>query len=217
MSKGAAPKTESMKIKYKCLFDIFASFSAIILALPILLIIYLLIKLTSKGPAIFKQTRAGKNEQPFTLYKFRTMKMDVDPFGASPKSQDDPRLIKYGKFLREYSLDELPQLFNVLKGDMSIVGPRPFYMEQVAQWNDYHRQLLQIKPGLTGMAQVSGRGALTHEAKLDIEVKYLKHKNIRRDLMIIFRTFAVVLTKEGIYEKRYSKKEHTRGEQHHSQ
>ena len=201
-----------MKLSANRILDICISLPVIIGALPVFAFIALLIKSNSKGPVIFKQTRAGKNGHPFTLYKFRTMKTDTDPFGASPKNGADPRLIKYGRLLREYSLDELPQLVNVLKGDMSIVGPRPLYTEQVAQWSDYHKQLLQIKPGLTSKAQISGRGSLTHEAKLDIEVEYLKTKNIYKDIAIIFRTFAVVLTKEGIYEKQYSKNEHTRGD-----
>ena len=105
--------------------DIVVSLSALIILWPILVVIAVVIRLGSKGPAVFKQQRAGKNGKPFVFYKFRTMKVDVDPFGPSPKSGKDRRLTKVGRILREYSLDELPQLFSVLKGDMSIVGPRP--------------------------------------------------------------------------------------------
>ncbi len=119
----------------KRLLDIVLSLSAIVLLLPVFAVIIIAIKLTNKGSAIFKQQRAGKDGKPFVFYKFRTMKLDVDPFGASPKSGEDPRLTRIGKFLREYSLDELPQLFNILRGDMSIVGPRPLYVSQLAEWN----------------------------------------------------------------------------------
>jgi lipopolysaccharide/colanic/teichoic acid biosynthesis glycosyltransferase len=108
--------------------------------LPVFVLIVILIKLTNPGPAVFAQERAGKNAKPFTLYKFRTMKTDADPFGASPKSQADPRLTTIGRFLREHSLDELPQLFNILKGDMSIVGPRPLYVSQIAEWNETQKR-----------------------------------------------------------------------------
>ena len=121
---------------FKRFFDFISSLMAMIILLPAFIIIIIAIRLQSKGPAIFKQSRAGKNAKPFTLYKFRTMKTDTDPFGASPKSDSDDRLTKVGKLLREYSLDELPQLFNVLKGNMSIVGPRPLYIAQMEEWDD---------------------------------------------------------------------------------
>ena len=119
----------------KRLFDIILSLPAAVILLPVFVFIALAIKLTSKRPAIFKQERAGKTGRPFTFYKFRTMKADIDPFGPSPKADNDPRLTRVGKFLREYSLDELPQLFNVLKGDMSIVGLRPLYLSRVSEWS----------------------------------------------------------------------------------
>jgi lipopolysaccharide/colanic/teichoic acid biosynthesis glycosyltransferase len=145
--------------------DVCVSLLAIIILLPVFIIIAAAIKLTSNGPAVFKQQRAGKDRKPFTFYKFRTMKIDVDPFGPSPKSGADSRLIPIGRFLREYSLDELPQLFNVLKGNMSLVGPRPLYISQVPEWNEYQKQRLLVKPGLTGLSQVKGRASLTQEAK----------------------------------------------------
>lgn len=196
----------------KRFFDLLISLPAIVLLLPVFLIIIAAIRLGSRGPAIFKQTRAGKDGQPFTFYKFRTMKTDVDPFGASPKSENDPRLTRIGILLREYSLDELPQLFNILKGDMSLVGPRPLYMEQIAEWSDYQRQRLLVKPGLTGLSQIKGRASLTQEAKLDLEVEYVKKQNFWFDIKIIFLTFGVIIGKKGVYEKRYSEKTETRGE-----
>ena len=146
------------------------------------------------------------------FYKFRTMKADIDPFGPSPKSADDSRLTKIGRFLREHSLDELPQLFNVLKGDMSIVGPRPLYLSQIAEWNERQKKRLLVKPGLTGLAQISGRGELTREEKLELDVKYVETANLLTDIKIIFATIAQVFQRKSIYEKRYSQTEFTRGE-----
>jgi lipopolysaccharide/colanic/teichoic acid biosynthesis glycosyltransferase len=197
---------------FKRVFDIIISSAAIIILLPVFFIVVIAIRLTSKGSAIFKQQRAGLNGRPFMFYKFRTMKIDVDPFGPSPKSDDDPRLTKVGKFLREYSLDELPQLFNVLKGDMSIVGPRPLYMVQMAEWNERQKKRLLVKPGLTGLAQISGRGELTREEKLELDVKYVETAGFWLDIKIILATIAQVFKRKNIYEKRYSQAEFTRGQ-----
>jgi lipopolysaccharide/colanic/teichoic acid biosynthesis glycosyltransferase len=196
---------------FKRCLDIFVSLAGIIIFLPVLVILCILIKLGSKGPAVFKQTRAGKNGEPFTLYKFRTMRTGVDPFGASPKSGQDTRLTNFGKFMREYSLDELPQLINVIKGDMSIVGPRPLYMSQMAEWDQRQKERLLVKPGLTGLAQVSGRGELTREQKLELDVKYVEKANFWYDIKIILFTFGQVFGRKSIYEDRYSQDEVTRG------
>ena len=196
----------------KRLLDILVSLPAILVLLPVFAVIIIAIKLSSRGLAIFRQTRAGKGGKPFTFYKFRTMKTDVDPFGASPKSDKDPRLTKVGIFLREYSLDELPQLFNVLKGDMSIVGPRPLYIQQMAEWDDEQKKRLLVKPGLTGLAQISGRGELTKEEKLALDVEYVRKASLLLDFKIIFLTLWQVLTSKSIYEKRYSRTEDTRGQ-----
>lgn len=197
----------------KRIFDIALSLQVVIILLPIFAVVAILIRATSKGPAIFKQERAGKNGKPFVFYKFRTMRTDADPFGASPKSGDDPRLTRIGRFLREYSLDELPQLFNILKGNMSVVGPRPLYISQVAEWNERQKMRLLVKPGLTGLAQVSGRGALTREEKIEVDVKYVETANLGQDLKIILLTVAQVLGRSSIYEKRYSQTEYTRGQE----
>ena len=193
--------------------DIFISLLAIAILSPVFAVIVIAIRLGSKGPAIFKQERAGKNGRPFAFYKFRTMRVDVDPFGPSPKSSEDPRLTKIGKFLREYSLDELPQLFNILKGDMSIVGPRPLYLSQIAEWNQRQKKRLLVKPGLTGLAQIQGRAELTREEKLELDVRYVETANLRLDCKIILATIARIFRRQGIYEKRYSQSEHTRGEE----
>ena len=201
-----------MKKISKRIFDLVPSLPAVIILLPFFILIIIAIKLTSKGAAIFKQERAGKNGKPFVFYKFRTMKIETDPFGPSPKSASDSRLTKTGKFLREYSLDELPQLFNILKGNMSIVGPRPLYVAQMAEWNERQKKRLLVKPGLTGLAQISGRGELTREEKLEFDAKYVETVNFFTDIKIIFITVLQVFGKTSIYEKRYSKNEHTRSQ-----
>lgn len=201
-----------MKEYQKYIMNICLSLPVIMLLLPIFAVLWLLIRIGSKGSAIFRQQRAGKNGIPFTFYKLRTMRTEVDPFGPSPKSGDDARLTKIGKFLREYSLDELPQLFNVLKGDMSIVGPRPLYIQQIKEWDDRQKKRLLVKPGITGLAQISGRGALTREEKLELDVKYVESAGLWLDIKIIFITIGHVLCRKSIYEKNYSVTEKTRGE-----
>ncbi len=191
--------------------DIIISLSVLIILWPVLLFIVIAIKVSSKGPVVFKQQRAGKNGKPFVFYKFRTMAIDTDPFGPSPKSGRDPRLTKAGKILREYSLDELPQLFNILRGDMSVVGPRPLYLSQIPEWSERQKKRLLVKPGLTGLAQISGRGEITREEKLELDVKYVETASFSADVRIVLATIAYVFSRKGIYEKRYSQAESTRG------
>ena len=179
---------------------------------PILIVIVVAIRVSSRGPAVFTQERAGKHGKPFAFYKFRTMRVDVDPFGPSPKTGTDPRLTRIGRVLREYSLDELPQLVNIVKGDMSLVGPRPLYLSQIAEWDERQKKRLLVRPGLTGLAQVSGRGALTREQKLELDVAYVERASMRMDARILLATVAQVFGRNNIYEKRYSQMECTRGE-----
>jgi len=174
----------------KRLLDIVLTLPVVVILLPVFVVIVIAIKLTSKGSAIFKQERAGKDGKGFIFYKFRTMRVDVDPFGASPKSGDDPRLTRTGKFLREYSLDELPQLFNILKGDMSVIGPRPLYVSQISEWDERQRKRLLVKPGLTGLAQICGRDGLTREEKLELDVKYVETAGFLVDIKVILATIA---------------------------
>ena len=192
-------------------FDFLISLLALVMLCPFLFIITILIRFESKGAAIFKQERAGRSGKPFIFYKFRTMKQDADPYGPSPKSGKDARLTKIGKFLREYSLDELPQLYNILKGDMSLVGPRPLYISQIAEWNERQKKRLLVKPGLTGLAQINGRGELTQEEKLELDVQYVETASFWNDIKILTATFFMVFRKKNIYEKRYSRTEYTRG------
>ena len=191
--------------------DIIISLLLLILLWPVFLLIVIAIKAGSKGPAVFKQQRAGKDGKPFVFYKFRTMTINADPFGPSPKSGRDPRLTKIGRILREYSLDELPQLFNIVKGDMSVVGPRPLYLSQINEWNERQTKRLLVKPGLTGLAQISGRGELKREEKLELDVRYVETAGFSADVKIVLATIAYVFRRKGIYEKRYSKDELTRG------
>jgi undecaprenyl phosphate N,N'-diacetylbacillosamine 1-phosphate transferase len=190
--------------------DILISSSALIILSPIMFVIAIAIRLDSDGPVVFKQQRAGKGGRAFVFYKFRTMKEETEPFGPSPKSAQDQRLTKIGKFLREHSLDELPQFFNILKGDMSIVGPRPLYLSQIPEWNQRQKKRLLVKPGLTGLAQVRGRGKLTIEDKLEYDVRYVETASFRTDLKIIMATFAHLLRRKDVYEERYSKSQYTR-------
>jgi lipopolysaccharide/colanic/teichoic acid biosynthesis glycosyltransferase len=188
------------------------SIALVLLALPMALIA-LAIRLGSRGGAIFRQRRVGKDGKAFTMLKFRTMRADVDPYGGSPHSAADPRLTRLGRFLRETSLDELPQLFNVLAGQMSLVGPRPLYERQAAQWNDRHRRRLNVKPGMTGYAQTFGRAGLTIEQKLELDVFYVDNAGFRLDVKILARTLVNAFARRAeVYEQRYSReKEYEKG------
>ena len=174
------------------------------------LIIAILVRITSGSGVIFRQERAGLNMKPFILYKFRTMSKNADPFGPSPKTGTDSRLTKTGKYLRLLSLDELPQFWNVIKGDMSLVGPRPLYIAQAQQWNDRQKKRLLVKPGLTGLAQISGRGSLTIEDKLELDVQYVENQSLLSDLKIILITIWQIFCPHHIYEKKYSRTHETR-------
>jgi len=193
-------------------FDFVCATILLVVLSPVFLVIVAAIRLGSPGPAIFRQTRAGKGGTPFPCYKFRTMRCEVDPFGPSPKNGVDPRLTRLGRWLREYSLDEWPQLVNIVKGDMSLVGPRPLYVSQIREWNQRQKQRLLVKPGLTGLAQVSGRGALTREEKLELDVRYVETAGLWLDGRILLTTVAQVFGRQGIYERRYSETQSVRGE-----
>ena len=176
----------------------------VVLAVP-MLVIAVAIRIESRGAAIFRQRRAGRRGRPFTMLKFRTMRTDADPYGVSPHSGRDPRLTRLGRWLRETSLDELPQLLNVLIGQMSLVGPRPLYERQAAEWNDRQRRRLDVRPGVTGYAQVYGRGGITIEEKIELDLYYVAHQGFPLDMKIIFRTIAGAAGGPGgIYERRYS-------------
>jgi lipopolysaccharide/colanic/teichoic acid biosynthesis glycosyltransferase len=192
--------------------DVVLSLAALVVLAPVFVCIAVAIKASGSGPILFRQQRAGRHGRPFILYKFRTMRLAVDPFGPSPKSGDDPRLTRTGRFLREHSLDELPQVWNVLKGDMSLVGPRPLYVSQMAEWDPRQRRRLEVRPGLTGLAQVLGRADLTLEQKLELDVLYVESASLWLDLKILGATAGLLFGRRGIYERRYSRTQETRGQ-----
>ena len=184
---------------YKCVkrfFDIVSSLIAIIiLALP-MMILAILIRVKLGGPVLFKQERPGKNGKIFTLIKFRTMTNQCDENGEL--LPDEVRLTKFGVFLRSTSLDELPELFNILKGDMSVIGPRPLLVQYLPRYNEHQAQRHLVSPGLTGWAQVNGRNAISWEQKFDYDVEYVKNINLFFDIKIIFMTIINVIKKDGI-------------------
>ena len=179
--------------------DKLLSFLGIIFLSPILLCVAIVIYFSDGAPAIFKQLRIGKNGTPFLLYKFRTIKNNTDIYGESPTSKNDSNLIRWGYFLRSFSIDELPQLFNILKGDMSLVGPRPLFPSQVRRLNDYHKKRLEIEPGLTGLSQIYHRFDLLSESGLDLEVKYVREYNLLTDFLIILKTLKYVIYRKDIH------------------
>ena len=194
----------------KRVFDIILSLLGLIILSPVFLIIYILIKTDSKGPAIFKQVRIGKDGREFVIYKFRTMVMDaekkkqldIDPINIENfiyQSKNDIRITKMGAFLRKSSLDELPQLANVFIGNMSLVGPRPEVPDVVKLYPEKYRQRLFVLPGITGLAQISGRGEIELGKAVYYDLTYIKEFSIWCDIKILFGTFISVFKKEGAY------------------
>ncbi|QYE99726.1 sugar transferase [Paraclostridium sordellii] len=183
----------------KRLIDIIMSSLGIIILSPLFLIIAILIKLESRGPVIFKQLRAGKNSEPFYIYKFRSMKMDAPNKSTNDFKNADVFITKIGKFIRKTSIDELPQLFNILKGDMSIVGPRPVILKEIGLIKlrkEYNVDVLL--PGITGWAQINGRDNIGDEDKVKYDYEYLIKKSIRLDIYIIFMTVFKVIRRTDI-------------------
>ena len=183
----------------KRLLDIFIAFHASMFLLPFWVLIFILIKLDSKGPALYLHTRVGRNNKEFTCLKFRTMKTDADP-NKLAESKEDDRITPLGHFLRKTSLDETPQLLNVLWGDMSIVGPRPALRVQVDNFSEEDMKKLLVKPGLTGWTQVNGRNSIPYEKRMELDVWYALNHNFFLDIQIIFRTFGVLVFGDGIYD-----------------
>lgn len=193
----------------KRILDFILSFVAIIILSPVLLIVAILVRTMLGTPVIFKQQRPGLNERIFTLYKFRTMTDERDEEGNL--LPDMIRLTKFGKLLRSTSLDELPELFNILKGDMAIVGPRPLLVRYLPLYNEHQKHRHDVRPGFTGYAQVNGRNSITWEDKFDLDVEYTKRVSLLMDIGIILRTIKVVLLREGISSETSSTMEEFRG------
>lgn len=185
---------------YSRLIDICISSICMILGVPLVIIFGVLVKLEDGGPIIYKQERVGKNSKIFNLYKIRSMRIDAEKNGAQWAQNNDPRVLKIGKFIRKTRIDEIPQLFNILKGDMSIIGPRPERPMFTMQFNEEiegFANRLVIKPGLTGLAQVNGGYEMTPDEKLKWDLEYIKNRNILMDINILLKTIKVVLTGEG--------------------
>ncbi|ADE57832.1 Undecaprenyl-phosphate galactose phosphotransferase [Aminobacterium colombiense DSM 12261] len=190
------PKSGIYRRFFKRPMDFFLSLTALIILSPVLVIIGLLVRIKLGSPVIFKQERPGLNEKIFTMYKFRTMTDEKDENGKL--LPDSTRLTTFGRILRSTSLDELPELFNVLKGDMSLVGPRPLLPEYVPLYNKQQRKRLSVLPGITGWAQVNGRNALTWEEKFKLDTWYVENWNLILDLKIIAKTIQAIIKREGI-------------------
>ncbi|KWY82241.1 UDP-galactose phosphate transferase, partial [Enterococcus faecium] len=180
----------------KRILDILLSGIALIVLSPIILIVGFLVRIKLGSPIIFKQERPGKSEKIFSMYKFRTMTDERDHNGEY--LPDEIRLTKFGKMLRATSLDELPELWNILKGDMSIVGPRPLLVEYLPLYSEKQRKRHNVRPGLTGLAQVNGRNAISWEEKFDLDVYYVDKISFFNDLIIIIQTCKKVIKKENI-------------------
>ena len=181
---------------FKRLLDIVISFAFLIIFSPIILITAILVKTKLGSPVIFKQERPGKNEKIFVMYKFRTMTNVRDEAGEL--LSDEVRLTKFGKFLRSSSLDELPELINIIKGDMSIIGPRPLLVEYLPYYNDFQKRRHDVRPGLTGLAQINGRNFTSWDERFYFDIKYVNNISFVQDLKIFFITVGKVLKREGI-------------------
>ncbi len=182
----------------KRVFDISISLFILTLTFPLLLIAVIAIRTTMGSPVFFRQTRPGKNKRPFSIVKLRTMDDRVD--GANIPIPDAQRLTSLGKFLRATSVDELPELWNVLRGEMSLVGPRPLLMEYLPLYNERQNLRHTVRPGITGWAQINGRNAISWEEKLELDAWYTENQNQWLDLKIIWRTIWKVILRENINE-----------------
>lgn len=193
----------------KRIFDVVCSLIALVILSPVFLVTAIAVK-TDGGKVFYSQKRAGKDNVPFNMYKFRSMCPNADNMkeelmrfnemdGPVFKMKNDPRITKVGKFIRKYSIDELPQLVNILKGDMSIVGPRPPLLSEVEQYSSYQMQRLLVKPGLTCFWQAYGRSALSFEDWMDMDMKYIQRRSFMLDIELIIKTIVAVIFKRGAY------------------
>lgn len=207
------PSKVNGRVGYRAIkrgFDVLASGLALILLSPLFLVLIVLIKREDGGPAFYSQERIGKSEKPFKMWKFRSMVVNADQMidqledqneidGAMFKIKDDPRITKIGHTIRKYSLDELPQLWNVLIGDMSLVGPRPPLPSEVEEYTDYDKQRLLVMPGCTGLWQVTERNEADFDEMVWLDIVYINHSGILEDLKLIIKTIGVVIHPNGAY------------------
>ena len=194
---NASPSTRAQRAA-KRTADLVWATVLLILLLPVLLIIAAVVRVTSRGQVIFRQQRIGKDGRPFVIYKFRTMTAGADRSQLGTYAhRDDPRITPVGKILRRTSVDELPQLVNILRGDMSIVGPRPDLPHHVEKYTDCQRRRLEVRPGITGWAQVSGRNDLSWEERIKLDGEYIERWSLLLDLAVLAKTAGVVLGGAG--------------------
>jgi lipopolysaccharide/colanic/teichoic acid biosynthesis glycosyltransferase len=189
--------TQNMALALKQVLDMIVSLIALMLLSPLMCLIALAINLDSLGPVFFRQERLGHQGKVFWILKFRSMVVGA-PDGAVEDGHKDPRITRIGAFIREWSLDEIPQLFNVLKGDMSLVGPRPDRVFRLPEYTDRQRQRLSMKPGITGLQQASGRNTLPFEQRYELDIIYIENWSLWSDAKILFKTIGVVLGRRGI-------------------
>jgi len=185
----------------KEIFDKVVAFIALIILSPLFLVVAVLIKIDSKGPVFFMQERVGKNGKIFKIIKFRSM-TDKARIPTGEVFLDNPEITRFGRFMRRFQIDEIPQLINVLKGDMSLVGPRPTLQYQVKKYNDFQKKRLLMKPGMTGWAAVNGNKHMTWEERINYDVYYVENWSLLLDCKIIYRTILVVIFGEKIFAKR---------------
>jgi lipopolysaccharide/colanic/teichoic acid biosynthesis glycosyltransferase len=183
-------------------FDTVLAAALLAVASPLLALAALAIRLESRGPVFYRQLRVGKDGEPFQLWKLRTMVPGAEAMGAGIYVvEGDPRITRVGRLLRRFSLDELPNLVNVLRGEMAIVGPRPTVQEQVDRYTDRQRRRLEVKPGITGWAQINGRTSLPWPDRIELDVWYVEHRSRRLDLRILARTARMLATGHGLYSE----------------
>ena len=184
------------------LIDILAASVLLVLGAPVLAAAVIAIRLETSGPAFYRQLRVGLRGRPFELWKLRTMVPGAEAMGAGIYVlEGDPRITRVGGFLRRFSIDELPNLFNVLKGDMALVGPRPTIQQQVDRYTERQRRRLEVKPGITGWAQVNGRTSLPWPERIELDVWYVDHRSLSLDLRILARTARLLVTGHGLYSE----------------
>ncbi|MCU4692710.1 sugar transferase [Limosilactobacillus reuteri] len=214
-SKAVSLNKEQIKSRFmyhsiKRIFDFMAAICGVIILSPVMLVIAILIKVEDHGPFFYKQVRVGKNGKKFKMYKFRSMFVNADQMlsklkeqndveGPMFKMKDDPRITKVGHFIRKHSLDELPQFLNVIKGDMSLVGPRPPLPSEVAEYSDYDKQRLYVTPGCTGLWQATERNEVGFSEMVQLDIQYIQRASFMFDLWIIWKTVEIIIKPNGSY------------------